>query len=68
MLVADQRAWIGVLLAVPGSETERVDRCLWQIGVLGSKCLDRRYSRRAWISVLLGAVLPAWIEISEILE
>ena len=32
-----------------GSKTERVDRCLWQIGVLGTECLDRRSSRRAWI-------------------
>ena len=34
-----QREWIGVL----GSE--------FQIGVLGSVCLDRRSSRRAWIGV-----------------
>ena len=26
-----------------------MDRGLWQIGVLGSKCLDRRSSRHAWI-------------------
>ena len=26
-----------------------MDRNLWQIGVLGSECLDRRSSRRAWI-------------------
>ena len=44
--MADRRAWIGVLLAVLGSETERVDRSLWRIGVLGSECLDRRSSRR----------------------
>ena len=67
-LVADRHAWIGVLLAVLGSETERVDRRLWQISVLGSKCLDRRSSYRAWIGVLLGAMVPTWIEISESLE
>ena len=86
---ADRRAWIGVLLAMLGSETERVDRRLWRIGVLGSAffspCLDRRQKewiesssrRRApcldrrqkeWIGVLLGAVLPAWIESSECLD
>ena len=46
----DWNAWIGVLLAELGSETERVDRCLWRIGVLGSAlfslCLDRCSSRR----------------------
>ena len=47
--MADRHAWIGVLLAVLGAETERVDRRLWQIGVLGSECLDRRSSRHAWI-------------------
>ena len=26
-----------------------MDRRSWQIGVLGSKCLDRHSSRRAWI-------------------
>ena len=31
------------------TETERVDRGLWQISVLGLKCLDRRSSRHAWI-------------------
>ena len=48
--MADRHAWIGVLLAVLGSETERVDRRLWQISVLGSaffsSCLDRSSSRR----------------------
>ena len=47
--MADRHAWIGVLLAVLGAETERVDRRLWQIGVLGSECLDQRSSRHAWI-------------------
>ncbi|KAK9995151.1 hypothetical protein SO802_024854 [Lithocarpus litseifolius] len=28
----------------------------FQIGVLGSECLDRRSSRRAWIGVLLGVL------------
>ena len=65
-LVADRRAWIDVLLAVLGSETERVDRHLWQIGVLGSECLDRRSSRRAWIrdresGLALVADRRAWI-------
>ena len=64
----DRHTWIGVLLVVLGSETERVDWRLWQISVLGSECLDRRSSRRAWIGVLLDAVLPTWIEISESLE
>ena len=49
-LVVDRHAWIGVLLTVLGSETKRVDRCLWRIRVLGSalfsSCLDRRSSRR----------------------
>ena len=64
--MADRHAWIGVLLAVLGSETERVDRHLWRIGVLGSECLDRRSSRHAWIgdresgSVLV-ADQRAWI-------
>ena len=31
------------------TETERVDRRLWQIGVLGSECLDQRSSHHAWI-------------------
>ena len=31
------------------TETERVDRRLWQIGVLGSECLDQHSSHRAWI-------------------
>ena len=31
------------------TETERVDRRLWQIGVLGSKCLDQRSTHHAWI-------------------
>ena len=45
-----------------------MDRCLWQIGVLGSECLDRRSSRCAWIgdresgSVLV-ADQRAWIEV-----
>ena len=47
--MADRRAWIGVLLAVLGSETERVDRRLWRIGVLGSaffsSCLDQSSSQ-----------------------
>nr|XP_023900900.1 uncharacterized protein LOC112012749 [Quercus suber] len=52
-LVADRRAWIGVLLVVLGSETENgsalvADRHAW-IGVLGSAffslCLDRSSSR-----------------------
>ena len=71
-LVVDRRAWIGVLLAVLGSETERVDRRLWRIGVLGLAfflpCLDRSSSHRAWIGdresgskVLLGVVLLARI-------
>ena len=47
--MADRHAWIGVLLAVLGSETERVDRRLWRIGVLGLECLDQRSSRHAWI-------------------
>ena len=47
--MADRHAWIGVLLAVLGAETERVDRRLWQIGVLGSECLDQRSSHHAWI-------------------
>ena len=42
----DRSAWIGILLAVLVSETERVDRRLWRIGALGSECLDRRSSRR----------------------
>ena len=46
----DWSAWIGVFLAVLGSETERMDRCLWRIGVLGSalfsSCLDLCSSRR----------------------
>ena len=47
---SSHRAWIGVLLAVLGSETKRVDRHLWRIGVLGSaffsSCLDRSSSWR----------------------
>uniref|UniRef100_A0A7N2LDL7 Uncharacterized protein n=1 Tax=Quercus lobata TaxID=97700 RepID=A0A7N2LDL7_QUELO len=53
-LVANRRAWIGVLLTVLGSETESgsalvVDQRAW-IGVLGSaffsSCLDQSSSRR----------------------
>ena len=48
--MVDRRAWIGVLLTVLGSETKRVDRHLWRIGVLGSafflSCLDRSSSWR----------------------
>ena len=64
--MVDRHAWIGVLLAVLGSETERVDRRFWRISVLGSECLDRRSSRHAWIgdresgSVLV-ADRRAWI-------
>ena len=50
MLVADQRAWIGVLLAVLGSETERVDRKFFSApcSLLGSETerVDRSSSRR----------------------
>ena len=66
--MVDRHAWIGVLLAVLGSETERVDRRFWRISVLGSECLDRRSSRHAWIgdresgSVLV-ADQRAWIEV-----
>ena len=49
----DRNAWIGILLAVLGSKTEKVDRHLWHIGVLGSECLDQHSSRHAWIGVLL---------------
>ena len=53
-LMADRYAWIDALLAVLGSETERVDRRAW-IGVLlvvlGSE--TERVDRRLWqISVL----------------
>ena len=64
--MVDRHAWIGVLLAVLGSETERVDRRFWRISVLGSECLDQRSSRHAWIgdresgSVLV-ADRRAWI-------
>ena len=52
------------------TETERVDRNLWQIGMLGSAffspCLDRSSSRRAWIrdresGLALVADRRAWI-------
>ena len=58
-LVADRRAWIGVLLAVLGSKTERVDRKFFSAScsLLGSEtervdrssswrrapCLDRKF-------------------------
>ena len=37
-----------------------MDRRLWQIGVLGSECLDRHSSHRAWIGVLLAVLGSAF--------
>uniref|UniRef100_A0A7N2LIX7 Uncharacterized protein n=1 Tax=Quercus lobata TaxID=97700 RepID=A0A7N2LIX7_QUELO len=64
-LVADRRAWIGILLAVLGSEffSPCLDRRQREWIESSSRhrapCLDRR--QREWIGVLLDAVLPARI-------
>jgi len=64
-LVVDQRAWIGVLLAVLGSEffspclDRRQREWIESSSRRRAPCSDRR--QREWIGVLLGAVLPARI-------
>ena len=67
-LVEDRHAWIGVLGSAFFSPCLDRRQREWIGACGGSACLDWCYSRRAWIGVLLGAVLLAWIEISESLE
>ena len=70
--MADRRAWIGVLGSAFFSPC--LDRSSSRRAWIGDResglalVTDRRSSGRAWIGVLLGVVLPAWIESSESLE
>ena len=65
---ADRRAWIGVLGSAFFSPCldRRQREWIESSSRRRAPCSDRR--QREWIGVLLGAVLPAWIESSECLD